>query len=185
MKATLWMSAAMIATTLSGCGVPIRSAAHFVSGVEPPGRVTFAWNDEADHTQGDIRLEDNAFLHARLHEAVEWELNLRGIRYDESDPDLLIHHHFSLADHEMEQAFEDEAGERTSQTYVYEGGSIVLHLTDAGSGGDVWVAWAEANVEAALTGPEAMRKWVYELVGEMFEGWALPARTLAPHIEPA
>jgi hypothetical protein len=170
--------AAGVATVLVGCGVPIQSGAHFASGVEPPGRLTFAWNDEADHVQGDSRLEDNAFFHARLHEAVEWELNLRGIRRTQSDPALVIHHHLSLADHEMEQEFVDEAGYRTSESFEYEGGSVVLHVVDAATGDDLWVAWAQANVEAALTGPDAMRAWVYDLVGEMFRSWPVPPRAV-------
>jgi hypothetical protein len=167
-----------MATTLVGCGVPIQSGAHFASGWEPVGRATFAWNDEADHTQGDARLEDNAFFHARLHEAVEWELNLRGIRHSDSNPALVIHHHLSLADHELEREVVDESGVRTSETEVYEGASVVLHIVDARTGEDRWVAWGQANVEPALVSPETMRKWVYDLVGEMFDDWAVPPRAL-------
>jgi hypothetical protein len=162
---------------LAACGVPIQSGAHFSSGWQP-ARATFAWNDEADHTQGDVRLEDNAFFHARLHEAVEWELNLRGIRYSEANPGLLIHHHFSLADHELEREVIDEAGIRETEVEVYEGGSVVVHIVDARSGDDLWVAWAQANIEPALASPDAMRGWVYGLVGEMFERWNVPERAV-------
>lgn len=178
MRATRWVFPALVPIALSACGVPVQSGAHFASGWEP-GRMTFAWNDEADHTQGDVRLEDNAFFHARLHEAVEWELNLRGIRRVESNPDLLIHHHLSLADHEMEREVIDESGERSSETFIYEGGSVVLHIVDARSGDDVWVAWAQANIEPALTSPAAMRGWVYDLVGKMFDHWPVPARSVS------
>ncbi|HUP52765.1 MAG TPA: DUF4136 domain-containing protein [Longimicrobiales bacterium] len=178
MIARRWAFLAGMAPALAGCGVPIQSGAHFASGWEPPGRTTFAWNDEADHTQGDVRLEGNTFFHARLHEAVEWELNLRGIRHSESNPTLLIHHHLSLSDHEMEREVIDESGIRTSETEAYEGASVVLHIVDARTGEDRWVAWAQANVEPALTNPETMRKWVYDLVGEMFDDWAVPARSV-------
>ncbi|MGE0161092.1 MAG: DUF4136 domain-containing protein [Gemmatimonadales bacterium] len=166
----------LMVVALAGCGVPIQSGAHFANAWEPPARATFAWNDSADRTQGDQRLEDNAFLHARLHEAVEWELNLRGIRYSESNPSLLIHHHFSLADHEMEREIVDEAGYESTETIVYEGGSLVLHIVDARTGEDAWVAWAQANVEPALTSPAAMRRWVYDLVTRMFADWPIPPR---------
>ena len=166
------------ALAVAGCTVPIQSGAHFTSGWAPGARTTFAWTDEADHTQGDVRLEDNALFHSRLHEAVEWELNLRGIRQSESNPALLIHHHLSLADHELEREVVDEQGVRRSEVEVYEGGSVVLHLVDARTGEDRWVAWAQANVAPALTSPGAMTRWVYDLVGEMFDGWAMPARTV-------
>ena len=84
------------ALAATACGVPIQSGAHFGRTWGPGHQVTFAWEDEADHTQGDPRLQDNRFFHARLHEAVEFQLALRGIRYSADNPDLLIHHHLSL-----------------------------------------------------------------------------------------
>jgi hypothetical protein len=176
MRAKRGVLAAGTALAVAACGVPIQSGAHFAGGWRPSERATFAWNDEADHTQGDVRLEDNALFHARLHEAVEWELNLRGIRQSDVNPDFLIHHHFSLADHELVREMVDEQGIRSSEIEVYEGGSIVLHIVDARTDEDRWVAWAQANVEPALTGPGAMTRWVYDLVGEMFGSWPVPAR---------
>jgi hypothetical protein len=164
------------ATAFAGCGVPIQSGAHFAGGAEPPGAATFAFDDAADRTHGDARLEGNAFFHAQLHEAVEWELNLRGIRRSESNPTFLVHHHLSLADHELEQEVVDESGYRSSETIVYEGGSVVLHIEDARTHDDVWVAWAQANVEPALRSPAAMRSWVYGLVERMFEDWPVSPR---------
>jgi uncharacterized protein YndB with AHSA1/START domain len=155
----------------SACGVPIQSGAHFGRAWQPGHRLTFAWNDEEDHTQGDPRLQDNRFFHARLHEAVEFELAMRGIRYDLDNPDILIHHHLSLADHDMEREIVDEAGTTTTQVETYEGGSVVVHLEDARTGDDLWVGWAQASIEVALVSPNAMRDWVYDLVGKMFEDW--------------
>ena len=171
-----WALVAAVVPLLAGCGVPIESMAHFTGEWTPAGRTTFAWNDEADITRGDTRLEDNAFFHARLHEAVEWELNLRGIRYSEEQPALLIHHHLSLADHEMEHEVTDESGGRAIETEVYEGGAVVLHIVDAESGEDLWVAWAQANVESAFASPAAMHSWVQKMVGKMFEDWPMSPR---------
>jgi hypothetical protein len=162
--------------TLSGCGVPIASGSHFALELEPAAQPTFAWRDESDRIVGDSRLEGNRFFHQRLHEAVEWELSLRGIRYSENDPDLLIHHHLSLADHVMESEVIDDSGATTTESYVYEGGSVVMHIEDARTGEDVWVAWAQANVEPALRSPDAMRGWVYDMVGNMFSRWPVPPR---------
>jgi hypothetical protein len=175
MRAIRW-SSVVVAVAFAGCGVPIQSGAHFAGSAEPPGETTFAWDDASDRTHGDARLEGNAFFHAQLHEAVEWELNLRGIRFSESNPTLLVHHHLSLADHELEREVVDESGYPNSETIVYEGGSIVLHLEDAQTHEDVWVAWAQANIEPALGSPAAMRSWVYNLVGKMFEDWAVSPR---------
>lgn len=169
-------SAMLLVPVLAACGVPIQSGAHLAPSWEINRRATFRWNDVADRTAGDTRLEDNRFFHDRLHEAVEWELSLRGIRYGETDPDLLIHHHLSLADHAWEQEVTDEAGVTRTETEIYEGGSIVVHIVDARTREDVWVAWAQANIEPALVSPDAMRNWVYDLVGRMFNDWPVPAR---------
>jgi hypothetical protein len=177
MRSTRWVLL-LVTTAFAGCAAPIESGAHFANGWQPPGRTTFAWNDAADRTQGDVRLQDNALFHTLLHEAVEWELNLRGISHSDSNPALVIHHHLSLADHELEREVIDEEGYRSSETFVYEGGSVVLHVVDTRTGNDAWVAWAQANVEPALTSPAAMRRWVYDLVGEMFEDWPVPPRAV-------
>lgn len=162
---------------LSGCGVPIQSGAHFTQDWAPDRQTTFAWRDEADRTVGDSRLAGNRFFHQKLHEAVEWELSLRGVRYDEVDPDLVIHHHLSLADHVYEAEVVDDSGATVTQTEVYEGGSLVLHIVDARNDEDVWVAWGQANVEPAFQSPASMERWVYDLVGEMFEDWPVSPRS--------
>lgn len=172
MKATVrFLVTAGFAMAVTACGVPIQSGSHFGRSWSPAPELTFAWDDEADHTQGDPRLQDNRFFHARLHEAVEFELAMRGIRYDATNPDILIHHHLSLADHAMEREVVDEAGVTTTQEETYEGGSVVVHLEDARTGDDLWVGWAHANVEPALVNPNSMRNWVYDLVGQMFKEW--------------
>jgi len=161
---------------LAACGVPITSGANFASGWEPGRTATFAWRDARDRVVGDSRLEGNEVLHQSLHEAVGWELSLRGMRYIETDADLLIHHHLSLDDHVMESEVIDEAGLSRMESYAYEGGSLVVHIVDARTGDDVWVAWAEANVEPAFASPDAMRRWVYAMVGRMFDDWPVPPR---------
>jgi hypothetical protein len=161
---------------LTACSIPIASGAHFPSGWEPGRTATFAWRDARDQITGDSRLEGNEFFHQRLHEAVGWELSLRGMRYTETDPDLLIHHHLSLSDHVSESQVIDEAGVISTEAYVYEGGSLVVHIVNARTGNDVWVAWAEADVEPAFTSPDAMRRWVQDMVGHMFDDWPIPPR---------
>lgn len=177
MRAHRWLMLAGL-TLLAGCGVPIVSGAHFTDAWQPDNQLSFAWRDIDDRTYGDSRLAGNRFFHQVLHEAVEWHLSLRGVLYDETDPSLYIHHHLSLTDHVMELDVLDEAGQPSDSTeqYVYEGASLVLHIVDAHTGDDVWVAWAEANVEPAFDSPDAMRSWVYDMVGKMFDEWPVPPR---------
>ena len=179
MRPPRWVFAFSVAFGLAGCGVPVQSGALFTNGWEPGRLTSFKWHEEMEHASGDRRLEDNTFFHSRLREAVEWELNLRGIRYSESDATLLVHHHLSLADHELEREIVDDSGVLGLESVMYEGGTVVIHVEDVSAGEDVWLAWASANIEPALTSPEAMRSWVYRLVGDMFGEWDVPARTVA------
>ena len=177
MKTNRWSLLVVALSALTACGVPIQSGANFASGWDPGRPYSFAWRDARDRIVGDSRLEGNEVFHQSLHEAVGWELSLRGMRYTETDPDLLIHHHLSLSDHVMESEVIDEAGVSSMETYVYEGGSLVVHIVNARTGDDVWVAWGEASVEPAFRSPDAMRGWVYNIVGRMFEDWPVPPRS--------
>jgi hypothetical protein len=178
MRTTRWLVATIAALPLlAGCGVPIQSGAHLDPTWDAGRRATFAWRDTADRTLGDARLDGNRFFHERLHEAVEWELSLRGIQYSETNPDILIHHHLTLSDHMWEQEVTDEAGVTRTETEIYEGGNVVIHLVDARSADDVWVGWARANIEPALVSPAAMESWVYDLVAAMFKQWPEASRT--------
>ena len=165
-----------LALAVASCGVPIRSSGSFVGDESIDRYTTFAWNQEADRAMGDARLENNRFFEDRLHEAIDWELSLRGIRESESAPDLLVHHHLSLADHEFVNEVIDESGYTETEVFTYEEGTVVVHLVDARTGEDFWLGWAQANVEPALAGPAAMQRWVYDVVSQMFENWPVPDR---------
>ena len=178
MRAMRWAFLISVAPVAAGCGVAVQSGALFSRGWEPERLTTFEWHEDMEHVSGDSRLEDNEFFHSRLREAVEWELNLRGIRYRESDASLLVHHHMSLGEHELElEAIDPELV--GPEFLVYEGGSVVIHMEDVGTGQDVWFAWADANIEPAFDSPDAMKNWVYRLVGDMFKEWPVPPRVAA------
>jgi hypothetical protein len=180
MKATSLLSLTLMLVTLSACGVVIRHGAFVAEDADLRSGITFAWNQVEDRAVGDPRLEGNRFFEERLHEAIEWQLSLRGIHYDESSPDLLAHHHLSLADHELARPVTDDSGRSETEVYTYEQGTVVVHLVDVRTKRDVWIAWAEADIEMALRGPDNMRGWVYDLVGQMFEEWPVLARVGRP-----
>ena len=103
-----------------------------------------------------------------MHEAIEWELSLKGFQHDESSPDLLLHHHLTLADHGLPaDSVIDDSGFVTTRPYSYEEGTVMVHVADP----DLWVAGGWANVKPALASPDAMRNWVYSSVREMFRDW--------------
>jgi hypothetical protein len=153
------------------------SGSRFGTGADASTPLTFAWNQDRDLVVGDPRLQNNLFFEERLHEAVEWELSLRGFRRTDGDPDLLIHHHLTLADHELVEEIIDQEGYSRTEVYSFEEGTVAVHLVDARTGQTYWVAWGQANIEPALYGPDAMQEWVYDIVHQMFRSWSIPVRT--------
>lgn len=163
----LSLLAALLPLTLAACGLHVEAGGRFY-GVTPAAPLTFSFDQESDQASGDPRIENNPFFEASLHEAIEWELALRGIHQGEGPTQLSVHHHLSLRDHDLIDMDEE--------TYSYEEGAVVVHVVNAATREDVWVGWAYASVEPALLGPDEMRSWVYSLVGEMFESWPVPPR---------
>ena len=185
-----WGLSAGLLFFVASCATPVTSGSYFdPTAFFSPDRgggqgVTFAWDQET--VIGDPRLANNEFFEERLHEAVEWELSLRGFRRDDLFPRLLLHHHLTLADHELLlEGPDDPASESIGPTtFVFEEGSVVVHLADLETGDDLWLGWAVANVEPALEGPDQMRTWVYRIVGEMFKDWPIPERDEIQVIDP-
>ena len=168
--------AAALMPALASCGVVIRYASTAAPTLSPDSQLTFAWNQEEDRIYGDPRLRSNRFFEDRLHEAIEWELSLRGIHHAESSPDLLVHHHLSLEDHAMLREVTDDEGNTVVHVDTYEAGTVMVHIVDTKTRSNLWVAWAQADIEQALRSPENMRRWVYQLAGQMFKRWPVPSR---------
>jgi len=174
MRRTVFGAVTLLAMLpIAACGGAIRSGGTPAPGPDFGAR-TFAWANPDEFIVGDARLRDSRFFESRLHEAVEWELSVRGIRYDASSPGLLVHHHLALAGHPLAEEAGGGSGAARSDVPPYEDATLVVHLVDAETGGDVWVGWAQAGIEEALRSPEDMRRWVYRLVHRMFEDWEPP-----------
>lgn len=162
---------------LAACGPSVNSGSHMPTPIDVSGRPTFRWDQTSDVVVGDRRLEGNPFFEDRLHETVAWHLALRGIRpLVDGSPTFLVHHHLTLDNHVYIDEIMDDAGVTRVEQYPYERGSVTVHMIDADTRSTVWVGWAEANIEPALKSPEAMRRWVDEIVAAMFAKWPIPTR---------
>lgn len=178
-----------LAFAMASCSTPVTSGSYFdPTAFFTPNRgggqgATFAW-DESTVT-GDPRLANNQFFTDWLHEAVEWELALRGFQPDELFPRLLLSHQITLVDEELTiEGPSDPTTESVgASTYVFEEGSVVVQVADLETGRNLWMGWAAANVEPALEGPDEMRIWVYQIVGAMFEDWPVPGRREAQELQ--
>lgn len=163
-----------VALVAASCSVPIRGGGYFEPDVEMDRYETFSFEQTMDSPTRDSRLANNRFFEARLHEAVERELSWRGIHLDESDPDVYVHHHTSVADHVMVTEAVDEEGYPYEEVYEFEEGTVLVHLVDADTGEDLWLGWAQADIAPAFQNPAAMTEWIDELMEQMFADWPGP-----------
>ena len=180
MRVAKWsLLAAGVALGTAACGVVTTVGTDFEPTLDFGRYATFAWDEAEIIRTADVRLENNPFFKERLFEAVERELSKRGIRRDESSPELLVHYHLSVADHIEVHEANPDSGYPTSQydaetnVVQYEQGIFILHFRDAETHEDLWFGWARGDIGPALTDPEKMREWVDEAVGLILEDFPL------------
>ncbi len=164
-----------VALITTACGIAMMAGADFRPNLDFGRYNTFGWDEAAVGRTGDVRLENNPFFEARLHEAIDRELSTRGIRYDESSPALLLHYHLSVGDHIEVYEADPESGYPASEfgagteVLQYEQGTFVVHFIDAETNEDLWIGWAQGDIGAALADSRKMREWVNEAVALMFD----------------
>ena len=167
------------ALSTAACGIATTAGTEYGPGLNFGIYSTFGWDETAVLRKGDLRLENSPFFEDLLFEAVERELSTRGIRRDESSPELLMHYHVSVADHIEVYKANPESGYPNSEygsgtdVVQYEQGTFVLHFVDAETNEDLWFGWAVGNIGPALTNSEKMREWVDEAVALILEDFPL------------
>jgi hypothetical protein len=164
-----------VALITTGCAPGMQANSDYQTGLDFGRYSTFAWDEDAIRETGDVRLENNPFFQDRLFEAVARELSARGIRRDDSSPDLLVHYHLSVVDHievfetNPESGYPDSEYGPGTDIIQYEQGTFIVHLVDAETGENLWIGWAQGKIESALNDSVKMREWVDEAVGMMFD----------------
>jgi len=172
MKTTLGL--AVMTVFLSSCATAIQAGADFAPGVDLSGFSSFTWAEPDERPVGDPRLENNPFFVQRLHDAIEWELATRGIRFDESSPALTVHHHATVRERVDVYAADREAGYTSAeygegtQVMQFEEGTFLVDIADARTDEILWRGWAQLDIGAALANPERMREQVDEALKMMF-----------------
>lgn len=173
-------AAALIAAS---CGIPITAGADYRRNAEFGPYTTFAWEEGNDRPVGDPRFEDNPFFVERLHAAIERELGERGIRYSESEPALLVHHHLSVRDRVEVYEADRERGYETpeygpgTQVIQYEEGTLLVDIADSETKEIVWRGWARGDIGPALEDAGEMEDRLTEAVSRMFDEFPVAGRT--------
>ncbi len=181
MRALTWgLLVAGVSLNIAACGITTRAGADYDrdAAFRPYG--TYSWDDPPEGPIGNPLLEGNPFFEARLYEAVERQLSVRGIRHAGSAAALRVHHHISVQDHiEVFEAADASASSdfgSGTQVVQYEEDIFLVDVADASTGETIWLGWARGEIGRALTDPERMREWVEEAITLMFDDFPISGR---------
>lgn len=162
-------------TLATACSPGIRAGADFAPDVDFGSFATFTWDEPDTRPVGDPRLENNPFFEARLHDAMERELNARGLRVGDAGAALTVHHHATVRDHVEVYEADREAGYTTSdygegtRVLQYDQGTLMIDIANAETREVIWRGWAQFDITAALNDPELMSERIDEAVARIFE----------------
>lgn len=172
----LLVALALCAFALEGCAA--RSVHSYLERGADLGRYQhYAWGPVDRSGTGDPRLDDNDIVQERIQAAIEKQLAAKGFdKVASGSPDLLVHYHVSV-----EQRIDLTNREPTTpcpecKPFIYDAGSLVVDLVDAGTNRVVWRGWAEGNVEGLVDNQRWLDAEVDEAVTRIFAQLPRPVR---------
>ncbi len=157
---------------LAGCA-SMQVGADFDPAVSFQTYATYDWAPRDTLPTGDPRLDANPFFDARLREAVDNQLALKGLRRSSNSPEILVHYHAAVRDR-IDAVRVDESrgyvtGEAGRETYVYEEGTLLVDIAEARGKRVVWRGWARMDLDELLTEPSKMAETLAQAARRMFE----------------
>ena len=160
---------AIAAATIAAACAPMTITTYTPRGVDVAAYRTFAWERTGTGVPGDPRLDNNAFFHDYLRDAVERELLARGYEHTSLQPDVYVHYHASAQQkvlvpdrHVRSEPCRDCTAE------VYDEGSLLVDLTDARTGALVWRGVAQSGLTAAVNKQLRMEETIDRAVTRIF-----------------
>jgi hypothetical protein len=134
---------------------------------------TYAWVDY----QSDEMLIKDATTRKNVVDAIEKELNERGLEYNAESPDLMIGYHGAtdrVLDEAVVQTYYDEENYSLDTTPgkkidSWEVGSLVLMIFDAKTGMLIWRASAQAELDEKQVSRSEQRRRLELAVDKMLE----------------
>ena len=173
LRAHLLIGAALL---FAACA-PINVTTYTARGADVTRYATFAWDRVDTAVPGDPRLDNNAFFHEYVRDAIERQLLSHG--YEPTilpEPDLRIHYHASAAQRVYvsgtETRYDTCVGDCRVQ--VYDEGTLLIDLVDARTGVLVWRGTARPDLAGAVHDQKRMEETIERAVARMFD--TLPPR---------
>jgi hypothetical protein len=167
---------AIAAGALVAACAPVTVTTFTERGVDVAAYRTFAWERIDAGVRGDPRLDNNAFFHDSVRDAIERQLRLRGYEPDGVHPDAYVHYHAS-ARQKVYVSGQERSTERCRDcsVEVYDEGTLLVDLTDARTGRLVWRGVAESGLPNDVDNQTRMEETIERVVDRIFA--RLPRRS--------
>jgi hypothetical protein len=157
---------AIAATACATIGV-----SSYVARVSDLGRYhTYAWGPDDTASTGDPRLDSNPLFQERVRADVEQQLATRGFEKTASAPELLLHYHASVTQ-KIDPNGVDQKDVQCDdcRPYVYDAGTLIIDVVDAGSRKLLWRGWAEGSIDGVIDSQPAMERDIDEAVARIMQ----------------
>lgn len=178
MRTAKWVLILVAIGLLAGCSSKsFESRLHVESTFNPDGDFdnyfTYAW---VDYQTDEMLIKDPA-TRKNVVDAIEKELNERGLKYDAESPDLMIGYHGATErklDEAVVQTYYDEdsyALDTTPGKHIdsWEVGTLMIMIFDAKTGMLLWRASAQAELDEKNVSRSEQRRRLELAVDRMLE----------------
>lgn len=171
----LFVALAVCAFALEGCAARRSVHSYLERGVDFGQYERYNWAPADRSGTGDPRLDNNEIVQGRIQAAIETQLAARGFKKTASGSrELLVRYHLSV-----EQRIDLTDKEPTTpcpecKPFIYDAGTLVVDLIDAGSKRVIWRGWSDGNVDGLIDNQRWLDEQLDETVKRIFD--QLPRR---------
>ena len=159
------------AFALAACA-PLRVNSFTDTRANLPGYRTYTWDPAGPGATGDPRLDNNRFFRERIVAAVDRELSAKGFERTAGPADVVIHLH-ARVDQKIAAATLDPQSPSCStgdcRPQVFDEGTMLLDVIDAGTHRLVWRGWSESSFEGVILDQDWMDETIDRIVHKLFE----------------
>lgn len=129
----------------------------------------YSWGPADQSGTGDPRLDNNEIVQERIQAAIEKELAARGFeRVASGSPELLVHYHVSVEQRIDLRDTEPMVPCPECKPFIYDAGTLVVDLLDAGSNRVVWRGWSEGNIDGLVDNQRWLDEQLDDTVTRIF-----------------
>jgi hypothetical protein len=144
----------LVALAVGACAIPIRVNSYAERGSDLSRYRTYNFAPVEAVRTGDPRLDSNEFFNERMRAATDKQLTARGYeRTASGTPDFLVHFHVNVTQDINVNEIDRERGycaEGDCRPFVYDAGTLLMDLVDAGTNKLVWRGWAVSSFDGLV-----------------------------------